>query len=167
MISAKDLSKLIQAAVAARRNAYCPYSRYPVGASVLTGEGKIFAGCNVENASSGLSLCAERNAIMNAVAQGHTMIKAVCVVCRSGKPCGACRQVALEFAADGAAFYIVDVGSHSRRHRMLRLPIHKSLPHPFDPLEAELIPKNPSNLLRSAGASRGRSGPRRARRIAR
>src|SRR4051812_35628019 len=91
-------SRLINAAKQAQKMAYCPYSRYPVGAAVLTASGRIFAGCNVENASFGLSLCAERNAIFAAVGHGQKQIRAIAVVARAARPCGACRQVMLEFA---------------------------------------------------------------------
>ena len=89
----RDLQRLIDAAVSAQKNAYCPYSRYPVGASVLTSAGRIFAGCNVESASYGMSLCAESVAVFNAVTRRQSALKAVCVVANSGKPCSACRQV--------------------------------------------------------------------------
>ena len=74
----KQLRTLIDAAKRARRKAYCPYSRYPVGAAVLTESGKIFTGANIENASYGLSICGERTAIFNAVTRGEKMIRAVC-----------------------------------------------------------------------------------------
>lgn len=93
------LRELVRAARAARRRAYAPYSRYAVGASVLTGSGAVIPGCNVENASYGLSLCAERVAIHRAVAEGHRRMRAVAVVTGSSSamPCGACRQVMHEF----------------------------------------------------------------------
>ena len=84
----KKYRKLIEAAKSARNKAYCPYSRYQVGAAVLTESGRIFSGCNVENASYGLSICAERVAIFNAVARGERMMQAVCVVGKSARPCG-------------------------------------------------------------------------------
>jgi cytidine deaminase len=93
-------TKLREAAEAASRNAYCPYSSFPVGAAVLSPTGEIFAGCNVENASFGLTICAERSAIFNAIANGAREIQAVVVFTNTGKPslpCGACRQVIYEF----------------------------------------------------------------------
>ncbi len=93
--------KLYRAALEARQNAYVPYSHFAVGAALLTAEGEIFTGCNVENASYGLSMCAERNAIFAAVSKGHREIKALCVVADTKEPvapCGACRQVMGEFA---------------------------------------------------------------------
>jgi cytidine deaminase len=94
---------LVKAALEARGHAYAPYSRYRVGAAILTKSGKVFVGCNVENASYGATICAERSAICAMVAQGEGSAIA-CVVATSGKepgsPCGICRQVLAEFATD-------------------------------------------------------------------
>lgn len=95
-------TQLAAAAVAAARNSYSPYSRFPVGAAVLTDDGQIFSGCNVENASYGLTLCAERVALSAAVAAGHRRIVAIAVVAAANPPaypCGACLQVMAEFCA--------------------------------------------------------------------
>ena len=97
--------KLFAAARAARRRAYAPYSRFKVGAAVLTSDGRVVSGCNVENASYGLSVCAERNAISRAVAEGARRIEAVAIVADTDRPCppcGACRQVIAEFSAPTA-----------------------------------------------------------------
>lgn len=94
------IEQLIEAAMAVRKNAYAPYSAYTVGSAVLTTEGEIFAGCNVENASLGLTVCAERNAVGTAVAAGARQFLALAVVTESSPPaapCGACRQVLTEF----------------------------------------------------------------------
>lgn len=92
---------LIAAATEARKQAYAPYSGFPVGAAVNTATGRVFAGCNVENASSGLTVCAERVAIWKAVSNGERAITALAVVTATGAtPCGACRQVMSEFAVD-------------------------------------------------------------------
>ena len=92
------LPSLTNAAILGRAHAYAPYSKFQVGAAVLTADGKIFAGCNVENASYGLTICAERVAVGTAVAAGHKEIVAVAVVSSGGhSPCGACRQVLSEF----------------------------------------------------------------------
>ena len=91
---------LTDAAKAASTKAYCPYSRFPVGAAVLAFDGSIAAGCNVENASYGLTVCAERNAIFRAVTDGAKAIVALALYTPTPKPvtpCGACLQVIAEF----------------------------------------------------------------------
>ena len=104
------VQKMRAEAEAAMKNAYCLYSNFRVGAAVLSEEGEIFAGCNVENASYGLTICAERNAIFQAVAKGAISkgrkLKAVVVVTPAEKltpPCGACRQVIYEFCEQADA----------------------------------------------------------------
>lgn len=90
--------KVIAAAVRVREAAHAPYSRFHVGAAVLTASGDVIAGCNVENASYGLTICAERSAVCAAIAAGHKQIVAVAVATAGGhSPCGACRQVLSEF----------------------------------------------------------------------
>ncbi|MBK8259130.1 MAG: cytidine deaminase [Polyangiaceae bacterium] len=94
---------LEEAALEVQARAYCPYSEYPVGAAILGRSGRIYAGCNVENAAYGHSICAERSAIMQMVAAGEREPIAVLVVTRgpkAGSPCGACRQMLVEFAED-------------------------------------------------------------------
>ncbi len=101
--------ELIQRAVDAKRTSYSPYSKFRVGASLLTSDGEIFSGCNVENASYGLAICAERNAIFQAAFAGKRKIVAVAVTSDEQSfltPCGACRQVISEFA-DGDAEIIL------------------------------------------------------------
>ncbi len=84
-----------------RTRAWAPYSGFYVGAAVWTGDGKIVVGCNVENASYGLSICAERVAISSAIAQGHSRFDAICIsLNKSAVPCGACRQFLVEFNPD-------------------------------------------------------------------
>jgi cytidine deaminase len=105
--------EMIAAARQAAANAYCPYSRFQVGAAVLTWNGDIFSGCNVENASYGLTVCAERNAIFQAVAKaaGALAIRAVVVFTPTSAPtapCGACRQVINEFGADAEVISVCD-----------------------------------------------------------
>ncbi|HEY3861070.1 MAG TPA: cytidine deaminase [Verrucomicrobiae bacterium] len=102
--------KLFSAARAAMKHAYAPYSNFHVGAAILLGDGRIFSGCNVENASYGLTICAERNAVFTAVAASARKpeIMAVAVVNRRGmpcSPCGACRQVLAEFGPRAAVWY--------------------------------------------------------------
>lgn len=154
------IQRLIDAAVSAQKSAYCPYSRYPVGASVLTVSGRIFAGCNVENASYGLSLCAERVAIFNAVTRNQKSIQAVCVVGSSAKPCGACRQVMFEFSTKETALYLVDRNPNTRRQKVARTTVFKMLPAAFDPLASGLLPTNPQNLLRRGLSSTGKKKAR-------
>ena len=92
---------LVRRAIAARRLAYVPYSNFPVGAAILTRSGKIYRGCNVENASYGLTVCAERVVIWKAISEGETEFVALAVATNiGGSPCGACRQVMAEFAPD-------------------------------------------------------------------
>jgi len=99
----KEYEKLIKEAEKARKKAYTPYSKFKVGAAVLCDDGKIFSGCNIENASFGLSICAERVAFFKAISEGSTEIKAIAVIGNTNKPCspcGACRQVISEFGED-------------------------------------------------------------------
>lgn len=95
-----EAAALVSAALAARKNAYVPYSGYPVGAAVLGEDGNIFTGCNVENVSYPAGMCAERNAIGSAVTAGYTSFQGIAVA-GSDKgftmPCGICRQVIAEF----------------------------------------------------------------------
>ncbi len=95
-----DDAELVQRAVAVRKNAYCPYSNFPVGAALLCADGSVYTGVNVENAVNGLSICAERVAIFTAVTNGHHDFVKLAVVCDKHPcaPCGACRQVIYEHA---------------------------------------------------------------------
>ena len=110
---------LVEAARAAQQQAYCPYSKYRVGAALLAEDGTIFTGCNVENASYGLTICAERSAIFTAVSSGARRFSRIVVATDSdppGPPCGACRQVLAEF---GLGLEVESVGpKQSRRWRV-------------------------------------------------
>jgi len=94
-----ERDELIQSALDAQKRAFCPYSNFPVGAAIRAASGQIYQGVNVENASFGLTICAERVAASAAVAAGETKFTAIAVVSRTGvSPCGACRQFLAEFA---------------------------------------------------------------------
>jgi cytidine deaminase len=99
----EEYKKLIKEAEKARKKAYTPYSKFQVGAAVLCADGKMFTGCNIENASFGLAICAERVAIFKAISEGSTKFEAIAVIADTDKPCspcGACRQVISEFGED-------------------------------------------------------------------
>ena len=110
-LSKSEREKLIEIAKQALDSAYAPYSQFKVGAAVLISTGKIFSGCNVENASYGLSMCAERNAIANAIigdGKDTIVVKAIAVANSqnvSCSPCGACRQVIWEFGQDALVIF--------------------------------------------------------------
>ena len=97
-MTASERSDLIRRACEARQHAHAPYSKFLVGAAVLTESGEIISGCNVENASYGLTICAERVAFGTAIAAGHRRFQALAIATSGGhSPCGACRQFAAEF----------------------------------------------------------------------
>ncbi len=124
-----DDNKLIEAARAARENAHAPYSNFRVGAAVRTKAGKIYTGCNIENASYGLTLCAERVAIFKAISEGEHEFEAIAVVCDTEKltpPCGPCRQIIWEFAGD------IPVILANLKGNVERETAAKLLPRPFD-----------------------------------
>jgi cytidine deaminase len=123
-------AELVQAAAHAAEAAHAPYSHYQVGAALLTEDGQLFTGCNVENASYGLTNCAERTAVFTAVAAGHKRFRAVAIVARGESipyPCGACRQVLAEFCPP-------------------ECPVHVARQEDLDTIEtstlAELLPKS-------------------------
>ncbi|MEO8345204.1 MAG: cytidine deaminase [Betaproteobacteria bacterium] len=98
-----DIEALVAAAREASACAYSPHSHFPVGAALATSDGRVFSGCNVENASFGLTICAERNAIFSAVAAGVREVQALVIYTPTSSPvtpCGACRQVLVEFGPD-------------------------------------------------------------------
>lgn len=113
-----SLTDLLTAAREARRHAHAPYSRFPVGAALETASGEVFVGCNVENASFGLTQCAERIAVGAAVAAGHREFRRVVVVTEGkASPCGGCRQVLAEFGDLEVVMALPD-GTVSSRHRL-------------------------------------------------
>jgi cytidine deaminase len=106
-----EYNDLILKAKETLKNAYTPYSHYQVGASVLTKSGKVFTGCNIENASYGLTICAERTAIFKAVSEDEKEIIALAVINSSddySRPCGSCRQVMAEFMKDDAKIILAN-----------------------------------------------------------
>ncbi|CAD77278.1 MAG: cytidine deaminase [Rhodopirellula baltica] len=117
--SDEDVQRLIQAAISARDHAYAPHSHFYVGAALLTHDGRIVEGCNVENASYSLTQCAERTAVCTAVAGGYRMFHAVAIASIGGAmPCGACRQVLAEFGSD-LYVYTIDVIDGDQQMRRL------------------------------------------------
>ena len=109
------IDKLIEQAVAARHKAYAPYSHFKVGAALLTNDGAIFSGCNVENASYGLCICAERNVVCQAIAHGQRDFFAIVVAATPwAAPCGACRQFLVEFGQD---FQVISVDANDLSSR--------------------------------------------------
>ena len=119
---------LVAAAILAREHAFAPYSGFRVGAALEAEDGRIISGCNVESASYGLTICAERVAIVKAVSEGHTRFRRVAVVADTPTltpPCGACRQLLHEFAAD-AEVVLANLHSDTATHQMRDL-----LPHAF------------------------------------
>jgi len=117
--------RLMDEARRARRHSYSPYSRFPVGAALLTASGRVFHGCNVENASFGLTTCAERTALFTAVTAGERDFVAIAVTARDGRgapPCGACRQVLHEFAPDMWVYWLDGGGRILKRRLAALLP---------------------------------------------
>lgn len=122
--------KLLEMALDARKNAYVPYSGYAVGAALLAEDGRVFTGCNVENAAYGNTLCAERTALVKAVSEGCRKFTRLAVVGNSTDycwPCGACRQMLYEFAPD------LEVLVARKDHQFVKFPLRELLPHGFGP----------------------------------
>ena len=124
-----DKKYLIKRALEAQKKAYVPYSNFKVGAALITEDGEVFTGCNIEIASYSPTLCAERTAIFKAVSEGHNKIKAIAVVGDSEftYPCGVCRQVLREFGKDA----IIIIANSEENYREYRLD--ELLPHSFGP----------------------------------
>jgi len=125
-----DIAPLVEAASVARERAYAPYSRFRVGAALLTDDGRVFSGCNVENASYPAGICAERGAVASAVAGGARRFSTIVVSTEADQPtppCGVCRQVLVEFAPR-LVVVSVTTGGLSARWTMDEL-----LPAPFTP----------------------------------
>jgi cytidine deaminase len=125
----EDRDDLIRQAGEVRKHAYAPYSNYAVGAALRTRGGKIYTGVNVENAAYGLTTCAERAAVLNAVSHGERDFEAMAVVTKNGgSPCGACRQVMAEFGLETLVL-IADEGGHLVRSTT----VGELLPDAFQP----------------------------------
>ena len=107
---------LSDAAITAAEKAYAPYSNFKVGSALKTKEGEVFCGCNVENASYGLAICAERNAITTAVANGHQEFESIAIASKGAvSPCGACRQFIAEFGLDTRVVMVDSESGEVRR----------------------------------------------------
>lgn len=121
----KNDDDLIKAADLAAQKAYCPYSSFRVGAALLDEEGKIWSGCNIENRSYGLSICAERNAVFKAVSAGKRKWSKLALSCPDSKefvsPCGACRQVLSEFASPNMMIIMKDGKGNIQKSSMKEL----------------------------------------------
>lgn len=117
------MKQLIEKALAMRKKARAPYSGYRVGASLITEDGKIIGGCNVENASYGLSMCAERVVLFKAVAEGYLSFKALAVATENGgPPCGACRQVIWELCGNIPVYICKENGDYQETTSAKLLP---------------------------------------------
>jgi cytidine deaminase len=124
-------AELERAARAAQTRAYAPYSQFRVGAALTVASGEIFTGANVENASYGLCVCAERTAVLAAALAGHRDVRTICVVtdvAPPASPCGMCRQTLLEFAADAATTRVIALGPADARAEWT---LAELIPHGF------------------------------------
>lgn len=123
------MEKLLAAALKAKENAYAPYSHFHVGAALATDTGKIYPGCNVENSSYGLTICAERNAVFRMIADGEQRIAEILVIGDTEEflpPCGACRQVMVEFSSAATVVYMCNKHGQGKKVTMAEL-----MPHTF------------------------------------
>ena len=123
------MNNLVEAAIAARENAYAPFSKFKVGAAIEDEAGRVFTGCNVENATYGLTVCAERVAVWKAISEGARAFKRIAIVAdteRLTPPCGACRQILWEFCGD-IELTLVNLAGKTEIVRLKDL-----FPRPFD-----------------------------------
>ena len=123
------MNKLLEAALAARKNAHAPFSKFQVGAAIETDDGRIFTGCNVENATYGLTVCAERVAVFKAISEGARKFTRIAVAADTDTltpPCGACRQILWEFCGD-AELTLVNLAGKTETFHLREL-----FPRPFD-----------------------------------
>ena len=120
---------LIELAISARQNAYAPYSGYPVGAAILDAEGNVWTGCNVENVSFGLSICAERSAVCKMIGDGKREVRMIAIASRDGAvPCGMCLQTLLEFAPNPRAVEVLTVSESGQSNKNF---LSDLMPHGF------------------------------------
>lgn len=127
-----NYNDLLKKAKEASKNAYAPYSKFLVGACVLTNSGNTYIGCNMENASYGMTICAERNALASAIANGENDIEAIAIYSPNMKnclPCGACRQVIFEFQKDNEIKIITEAEIEDQGYNITT--INKLLPGGF------------------------------------
>jgi len=120
----KTVEKLLEAAKKVKENAYAPYSHFHVGAALITDTGKIYSGCNVENTSYGLTICAERNAIFRMISDGEHRIAEILVIGDTEEflpPCGACRQVMTEFSTNDTVVYLCNKQGQWKKTTMAEL----------------------------------------------
>jgi cytidine deaminase len=127
MLATND--RLVEAAFDTRERAHAPYSRFKVGAAVQDEQGRVFTGCNIENATYGLTICAERVAVFKAISEGASKLKRVAVVADTGiltPPCGACRQILWEFCGD------VELTMANLEGKVETVRLREIFPRPFD-----------------------------------
>ncbi|XP_071530495.1 cytidine deaminase-like isoform X2 [Panulirus ornatus] len=130
-LSDDQIERLIEASLEARKNSYSPYSKFAVGAALLTHDHTVVKGCNVENVSFGLTVCAERTAVCRAVVDGHRKFRAIAITAEMGSkwvgPCGACRQTLAEFGLD------LEVYLAMPDKRYMKTTVCRLLPDGFTP----------------------------------
>jgi cytidine deaminase len=124
----KEFKELVKAALEVKRNSYSPFSKFRVGAALLCKDGRIFTGCNIENSSYGLTICAERVAIFNAISSGASEFTTIAIISDARDitpPCGACRQVLSDLASD------IDIIMVDCKNRNIVLKLSSLLPFAF------------------------------------
>ncbi|MCL1803570.1 MAG: cytidine deaminase [Eubacteriaceae bacterium] len=135
MIDQEKINSLVSLATSMRDKAYCPYSNYQVGSAILASSGKLYGGCNVENASYPVGICAERVAAAKAVSEGERSFAAIAVAVSgpSGYPCGMCRQFLNEFITGDIPIFLINSAGEIIQDSFKAL-----LPHSFGPADMEL-----------------------------
>ncbi|KAM4871703.1 cytidine deaminase [Thomomys bottae] len=136
-VEPEHVQRLLQSSREAKKAAYCPYSHFPVGAALLTRDGRVFSGCNIENACYALGMCAERTAIQKAISEGHKDFRAIAISSDLQddfiSPCGGCRQVMREFGSDWAVYMTKPDGTYVVR------TVKELLPASFGPEDLQKI----------------------------